>query len=136
MVLRELHRRIASETERFRVDDGRPSIRPGTAIMSNLASSPSPSATPGPMGIFDGDELDEIFHVPNEDRTRVVELVTGRRRGRQHQHRRGHRQRVRLAASAVIEDQTGEEVYVVGDDLPVPIGIASTPRRPRASTGS
>jgi len=84
------------------------------------------------VGIFNGDELDEIVHAPNEDRTKVVELVTGAWKARaEAEHRAIALASVNESVSrplrSVIEDQTGEEVYVVGDDLPVPIGIALDP---------
>lgn len=84
------------------------------------------------VGVFNNDEIEQCIHVPNEDRTKVVELVTTAWKANEGADHRAIaiasvNESVSKPLRSVIEDQTGEEVYNVGDDLPVPIGIALDP---------
>ena len=84
------------------------------------------------IALFNDDELDQCTHVKNTDRARVVDLVTSSWKASEGSERRAIavasvNEPVSEALCSVLEDQIGEEVYRVGDDLPVPIPLALDP---------
>jgi type III pantothenate kinase len=84
------------------------------------------------VALFNNDELEQCTHIDNEDRARVVELVTSSWKASADSERRAIavssvNEPVSKALCSVIEDQIGEEVYRIGQDLPVPITMALDP---------
>ena len=84
------------------------------------------------IGLFKGAELDQSHDVELGDRVRAVELVMGFWKSCAGSERRAvalSSVNEQLAAElrSVLEDQLGEEVYELGTDLPVPIGVALDP---------
>lgn len=84
------------------------------------------------VALFNDDELDEFIHVDNGDRARIVDLVTTGWKAGEGATRRAIAMSsvndpVADALRSVLEDQIGEEVYRIGDDLPVPIALALDP---------
>jgi type III pantothenate kinase len=84
------------------------------------------------IGLFLDDELENITHLHNDDRAGAVECVTRHWKSAE----AASRQVLAMASvndsaakqlSSVIEDQLGEEVFKVGEDLPVPIGLSLDP---------
>ena len=84
------------------------------------------------VALFDNEEMTEINHIPNDDRARIVELVTAGWKASADAGKRAIavssvNETDSKALCSVLEDQIGEEVYLIGDDLPVPIGVALDP---------
>ena len=84
------------------------------------------------IGLFRNDELDQSVDIDGNDRAKIVELVTEHWKACSESEKRA----VAMASvnegmarelRSVIEDQLGEEVYELGTDLPVPIGLALDP---------
>jgi type III pantothenate kinase len=84
------------------------------------------------IGLFRNDELDQTADITSTDRAKIVELVTEYWKACAESEKRA----VAMASvnemearelRSVIEDQLGDEVYEVGSDIPVPIGLALDP---------
>lgn len=84
------------------------------------------------IAFYLGSELEEITHIENEDRARIVEIAMTHWKAGADAERRAiaaasANDPVADAMISVLEDQLGEQVYRVGKDLPVPIGLALDP---------
>ncbi|MCH2144279.1 MAG: type III pantothenate kinase [Phycisphaerales bacterium] len=84
------------------------------------------------VALFENDSLEQTTHIENDDRARIVELVTASWKASADADRRAIavstvNEADSKALCSVLEDQIGEEIYMVGDDLPVPIGVALDP---------
>ena len=84
------------------------------------------------IGLFRKDELEQSLDIEGNDRAKIVEAVTEFWKSCAESEKRAvamasvNEQRAGELRS-VIEDQLGEEVYELGTDLPVPIGLALDP---------
>ncbi len=84
------------------------------------------------IGFFRGDELDRSWDIDLVDRMQAVEVVTQVWKSCEGSERRAValasvNEQLAIELRSVIEDQLGEEVYELGSDLPVPIGVALDP---------
>lgn len=84
------------------------------------------------IGFFKGTDLEELTHVPNDDRARAMETITSHWKACSEAERRAIasasvNETVSNGLVSVIEDQLSEEVYRVGEDMPIPIGLALDP---------
>jgi type III pantothenate kinase len=84
------------------------------------------------IAFFRGSDVEQITHIENKDRARIVEVaMTHWKEGADAEHRTiavaSVNDPIADATCSVLEDQLGEEVYRVGEDLPVPIGLALDP---------
>lgn len=84
------------------------------------------------IGLFHGGEVDQVEHIKNDDGARIGEFVMSRWKACEGSDRRAIavssvNETVADSLCSLIEDQVGEEAYRVGDDIPVPIGLALDP---------
>jgi type III pantothenate kinase len=117
-------------TDRKRVHDTERSTQHTMSTLALIAIAVGNTRTH--VALFNNEELDQCTHIDNEDRSRVVELVTSSWKASAGAERRAIavssvNEPVSKALCSVIEDQIGEEVYRVGQDLPVPIKMALDP---------
>ena len=101
--------------------------------MSNLALiAISIGNTRTQIGFFSGSDLEDQTQIENENRAQIVETATTYWKKSSDAERRA----IAIASvndtdanaiSSVLEDQLGEEVYHIGEDLPIPIGLALDP---------
>ena len=84
------------------------------------------------VALFDNDSLERSLHVGNDERALIVDKVTAIWKEAVGADRRAIaiasvNENHSRALCSVLEDQIGEEIYLVGEDLPVPIGMALDP---------
>ena len=84
------------------------------------------------VGLFCNDELDKGIDIEGSDRAKIVEVVTEYWKSCSESEKRAVamasvNEVVARELRSVIEDQLGDEVYEVGSDIPVPIGLALDP---------
>lgn len=84
------------------------------------------------VGLFRNDELEQAADIEGADRAKIVELVTDYWKSCAESEKRAVamasvNEVVARELRSVIEDQLGDEVYEVGSDIPVPIGLALDP---------
>ena len=84
------------------------------------------------IALFQDNTLEEITHIANEDRAQIVETAI------QFWKKSIESERQAIAVASIneplsdairslLQDQLSEDVYVVGEDLPIPVGLALDP---------
>ena len=84
------------------------------------------------VGHFIGDEINENVDLLHEDMTRMVEVVSKMWKASEKAERRAVviasvNDEVASRIISMLEDQLGEEVYKVGEDLPIPLPLSLDP---------